>query len=131
MLRCKKGFSFSNYLKFLSVSSTGICRLQLMKTPCSLTSLLQIWNPLAIVFIGKVNQPKLYCIDEAVVVIVVWIDGRLCPSNPLWKRDPATASLHSICTVNVNPELKDVVQDVCAVSVVVLIQALPLNGGYE
>ena len=59
------------------------------------------------------------------------VDDRLGIFNPLWERDPATTCLHCICTVDVNAELKDVVEDVCAVSVVVLIQALPLNGGDE
>ena len=61
----------------------------------------------------------------------MWVDDRLCPSNPLWKRDPPTTCLHSICTVDVNLELEYVVEDVGAVSVVVLIRALPLNGGDE
>ena len=75
----------------------------------------------------KVNQPKLHCIDEAVVVIVVWVDHCLCPSNPLWKRNPTATSLHCIRQVNVDSELEDVVQDVSTVTIVVLIQALPLN----
>ena len=80
--------------------------------------------------IRKVNQTKMYCIDEA-VVIIVWVDDCLSSCNILWKRDPAIACLHSICTVYVDLEFENVVEDVSTVSVVILIQALPLNGGDE
>ena len=36
--RWRKGFSFSNCLKFLSVGSTDISSEQLINTPCSLTN---------------------------------------------------------------------------------------------
>ena len=58
------------------------------------------------------------CIQEAVVIFVVWINDCFCSCNLLWER----IQHHHVCTVDVNvyPEFKDVVQDVNRVMVVVL-----------
>ena len=79
----------------------------------------------------SVNQAELYSIDEAVVIFIVWIYHCLSVLNPPRKRNPPNSCLHCVCQINVYSKLKDVVQDVGAVSVVVLIQELPLNGGNE
>ena len=67
------------------------------------------------------------CINETVVVFIMWIDYCFDASNSLWERDPTTACLHCISTVDVDMEFKDVVENVSTVSVVTLIEALPLN----
>lgn len=50
--------------------------------------------------------------EETVVILVLWVNDCLCFSNLLWERDLPTTSLHGVHTINVELELKDVVEDV-------------------
>ena len=61
----------------------------------------------------EVNQTELNCINKAVFIFIMWVNYCFDASNPCWERNPATASLHCICTVDVDAKLEDVVQDVC------------------
>ena len=79
----------------------------------------------------EVEYSQVGCPEEAVVILIERIHNTLASSDSLRERDVPTSWLHCICTVNVHSELDDVVDDVGTVSVVVLIQALPLNRGDE
>ena len=79
----------------------------------------------------EVKYSQVDCPQEAVVILIERIHNTLASSDSLRERDVPTSWLHSIGTVDVHPELDDVVDDVGTVSVVVLIKALPLNGGDE
>ena len=64
-------------------------------------------------------------IEEAPVILVLRVDDSLCVLYPLRQREPTATRSHLLCCIDVDPELYDVVEDMCTVSVVVLIKALP------
>ena len=80
---------------------------------------------------AHVEYSQVCCPQETVIILIERIHNTLASSDSLRERDVPTSWLHGICTVDVDAELDDVLDDVGAVPVVVLIQALPLNGGDE
>ena len=79
----------------------------------------------------QIEYSQVGCPQEAVVILIERIHNTLASSDSLRERDVPTSWLHCIHTVDVDFGLNDVVDDVGTVSVVVLIQALQLNGGDE
>ena len=64
---------------------------------------------------------------EAPIILVLRVDDSLCVLYPLRQREPTATRFHLLCCIDVDPELYDVVEDMCTVSVMVLIKTLPLH----